>query len=133
MIVFRAQGIRFLLDLHAGQLWRDRERIHLPRKEWDVLRYPAENPGKLVSKDELHQMVWPDAHVGPAAIDRAVSEVRQALGNRADDPLFIETVRGRGYAPAPQSWSSMCSHRERSFVAVTRLPASPPRIVADIC
>jgi DNA-binding winged helix-turn-helix (wHTH) protein len=88
---------------------------YLPCKEWEVLRYLAENPGKLVSKDELHQRVWPDAHVGPAAIDRAVSEVRQALGNRADDPLFIETVRGRGYAPAPQSWSSMCSHRERSF------------------
>ena len=49
---------------------------YLPRKEWEVLRYLAENPGKLASKDELHQMVWPDAHVGPAAIDRAVSEVR---------------------------------------------------------
>jgi DNA-binding winged helix-turn-helix (wHTH) protein len=97
MIVFRAQDIRFHLDRHAGQLWRGQERIHLARKEWNVLRYLAENPGKLVSKDELHQIVWRDTHVGPAAIDRAVSDVRQALGDRADDPLFIETVRGRGY------------------------------------
>jgi DNA-binding winged helix-turn-helix (wHTH) protein len=80
MIVFRAQDIRFHLDRHSGQLWRRQERIHLPRKEWNVLRYLAENPGKLVSKVELHQMVWRDIHVGPAALDRAVSDERLATG-----------------------------------------------------
>jgi DNA-binding winged helix-turn-helix (wHTH) protein len=97
MIVFRAQDIRFCLDRHAGLLWRGRERVHLPRKEWELLCYLAENPGKLISKEELLQQIWKDTSVSDASLDQAVSKVRRALGDRADDPLFIETVKGRGY------------------------------------
>lgn len=52
MIVFRAQDIRFCLDHHAGLLWRGQERVHLPRKGWEVLRYLAENPDKLISTQD---------------------------------------------------------------------------------
>src|SRR4029077_15610249 len=97
MIVFRAQDIQFCLDHHAGLLWRGKERVHLPRKEWEVLRYLAENPDKLISKQELLQQVWEDTNVSDASLDQAVSKGRRALGDRADDPLFIETVKGRGY------------------------------------
>jgi DNA-binding winged helix-turn-helix (wHTH) protein len=114
MIVFRAQDIRFCLDHHAGLLWRGQERVHLPRKEWEVLRYLAENPDKLISKQELLQQVWEDTNVSDASLDQAVSKVRRALGDRADDPLFIETVKGRGYRFVAEIEGTVTGHRSAS-------------------
>lgn len=125
MIVFRAQDIRFSLDRHTGLLWRGQERVHLPRKEWELLRYLAENPGKLISKGELLQEIWLGTNVSDASLDQAVSKVRRALRDRADDPLFIETVKGRGYRFVAEveriiSFDGLTSNGERP-------QAAPPR------
>ena len=101
MIIFRGQDIRFCLDIPLGQLWRGRERsgepIHLPPKQWELLRYLAQNPTRLVSKEELVAKIWGLNGVTDDAISRAVSRVRRALGDDPDRPLFIQTVHGRGF------------------------------------
>jgi DNA-binding winged helix-turn-helix (wHTH) protein len=102
MIIFRGQHGRFFLDDRAGQLWRGtpgRERVHLPRKQWNLLRYFVENPGKLISKAEIQENIWggDNTHVSEASVSRAISDLRRALGDRAADPIFIEVVHGRGY------------------------------------
>src|SRR5262249_14730161 len=51
----------------------------------------------LVTKDELLDAVWPDVSVADAALKVAIREIRKALDDPADAPLFIETVHGRGY------------------------------------
>src|ERR1700733_8943695 len=104
MIVFRSQDRPFCLDRYAGQLWAGRERtgepIHLPPKQRDLLRYLAENPGRLIPKQELVANVWgsvPDG-VTDDAISRAISGIRRALGDvDPDHPCFIQTAHGRGF------------------------------------
>jgi DNA-binding winged helix-turn-helix (wHTH) protein len=102
MIVFRGQNERFYLDDRAGQLWRGsqgRERVHLPRKQWELLRHFAKNPGKLLSKADLQDNIWGvnNTQVSEASVSRAVSDLRRSLGDRAAAPIFIEVVHGRGY------------------------------------
>src|ERR1035438_7026736 len=101
MIIFRGHNKPFCLDRYAEQLLLGRERagvaIHLPRKQWELLRYLAENHGKLVSKADLVAEVWKVA-VSDDAISRAISGVRRALGDSdPDHPAFIKTVQGRGF------------------------------------
>ena len=54
---------RFTLDLERCSLRRGGEDLRLRPKSFDVLRYLAEHPGRVVTKDELIQGVWPDIHV----------------------------------------------------------------------
>ncbi len=98
MIAFFSQRDRFCLDLAAARLWREghrREEIKLARKQWEVLRYLAERPGSLVSKEELIERVW---GVGTDdSLNQAVRKIRTAIGDRARIPTVIETVHGLGY------------------------------------
>jgi hypothetical protein len=61
------------------------------------LRYLAEQPGRLVSKEELLQSVWSGRVVGQDGLRGCVREIRAALGDHPETPLYLETVAGRGY------------------------------------
>ena len=78
-------------------LWRGNKKIRLAPKAFAVLHYLLTQPGRLVTKDELFQTVWPDTVVGDAALTFSVGEIRRALGDKAKNPQFIETVHRRGY------------------------------------
>ncbi|MEZ4582426.1 MAG: winged helix-turn-helix domain-containing protein [Caldilineaceae bacterium] len=68
-------------------------------KQFDLLWYLSENRGRVVSKDEIAQAVWPESEgeVYDANIDRMVSRVRSRIEADGDDPRFISTARGYGY------------------------------------
>lgn len=69
-------------------------------KQFDLLWFLYQNRGRVVSKDEIAQAVWPesDGDVYDANIDRMVSRVRSRIEpDSTDDPRFIATVRGYGY------------------------------------
>ncbi len=69
-------------------------------KQFDLLWYLFQNRGHVVSKDEIAQVVWPEAQgdVYDANIDRMVSRVRSRIEvDDSDDPRFISTIRGYGY------------------------------------
>jgi len=70
-------------------------RLALRPKSFNVLRYLVENAGRLVSKDELAEAVWPNAVVGDESVTRCVSDVRLALGD--NDQRIIKTVLKQGY------------------------------------
>jgi DNA-binding winged helix-turn-helix (wHTH) protein len=83
-------------------LWRrcdtgDDERILLTPKAFAVLRYLVEDEGRLVTQDELLDAVWPGVHVQPQVVKSHILDIRSALGDRAKNPLFIETLHRRGY------------------------------------
>jgi DNA-binding winged helix-turn-helix (wHTH) protein len=83
-------------------LWRSNaagveERLNLTPKTFDVLRYLVENPGRLVTHDELLAALWRDVHVQPEVLKSHVLAIRNALGDKSSSPRFIETQRGRGY------------------------------------
>ncbi len=87
----------FVLDLESERLLRGRDPIELRPKTWQLMRFLAENPGRLLTKDELLDEVWTDVAVTPASLNQAIRELRQALGDDAREPRYIQTVHRRGF------------------------------------
>jgi DNA-binding winged helix-turn-helix (wHTH) protein/tetratricopeptide (TPR) repeat protein len=92
----------FRIDLVNLCLWRrnsagTEDRVNLTPKSFDVLRFLADNPGRLVSQEELLKAVWSDVYVQPEVIKSQILAIRTALGDKGASSRFIETQRGRGY------------------------------------
>jgi len=87
----------FCLDTSNQCLWRGEERVQIPPKAYDVLRYLVENPGRLVTPDELLERLWPETYVNPEVVRKYILDIRKILGDRPGKPEFIETVTKRGY------------------------------------
>lgn len=90
----------FSLDLSRCSLRRGVEEIPLRPKSLDVLRYLAENSGRLISKDELIKAVWPNIFVTDDSLVQCIKDCRDALGD--GDHRMIKTVPRRGYLFAPK-------------------------------
>lgn len=92
-------------DSERNLLLRHGEIVKLEPRAMALLAYLAANQGRIVGKDELLARVWDGAHVVDEALQRAVSILRNALGDDARRPRLIETVPTRGYrlmvAPRP--------------------------------
>jgi TolB-like protein/DNA-binding winged helix-turn-helix (wHTH) protein/cytochrome c-type biogenesis protein CcmH/NrfG len=86
---------RYVLDLHSGCLLLDGNEITLRPKTFAVLNYLIENAGRLVSKDQLFDAVWPNLAITDDALVQSIGELRRALGD--DGPRLIRTVPRRGY------------------------------------
>ena len=85
----------FTLDLARGCLLCAGQPIHLRPQSYEVLRYLAENKGRLISKDQLIEEVWQGRAVTDGSLGKCIEEVRQALGENARS--YVRNVRGRGY------------------------------------
>jgi class 3 adenylate cyclase/predicted ATPase len=102
----------FRLDPVNACLWWGVEAVVLTPKTFDVLHYLVRHAGRLVTKDELLDAVWPETAVSDGVVRMAISALRKALDDTAQTPRFIATVPRRGY---------------RFVAAVTRteLPVAP--------
>ncbi len=87
----------FRLDSEGEVLWKGAERLVLKPKSFAVLRYLAERPQQLIKKQDLLDALWPETAVGDAVLKNCIAQIRQVLGDQAEQPTFIETVHGRGY------------------------------------
>ncbi len=85
------------LDLDRFAVTRAGRRLTLEPKAVDVLRFFVERPGRLVTRDELLDGVWPGVAVTPNALTRVVAQLRRELGDDATEARYIETVPTRGY------------------------------------
>ena len=102
----------FRLDTLNHCLWRAKERVPLTPKAFDVLRYLVDHAGRLVPQDEILQALWPETYINPEGIRKYILEIRKVLGDRSDQPAFIETLPKRGYqfvAPVTEERSAMPS------------------------
>jgi formylglycine-generating enzyme required for sulfatase activity len=86
---------RFALDLTRGCLRAADRDVHLRPKTFEVLRHLAENAGRLVSKQELTEAVWPDVAVTDDSLVQCIRELRETLGD--DAHRLVRTVSRRGY------------------------------------
>lgn len=86
---------RFVLDLTRGCLRTGDQDINLPPKAFEVLRHLAQNAGRLVPKQELHEAVWANVVVSDESLVQCIRELRQKLGD--DEHRLIKTVPRRGY------------------------------------
>src|SRR6266705_3330026 len=87
----------FRLDLINECLWQDRRAISLRPKSFAVLRLLIEYPGQLVTKQVILDSVWPGTFVGDAVLKDNIRQLRDALGDDAGAPTYIETAHRRGY------------------------------------
>jgi TolB-like protein/DNA-binding winged helix-turn-helix (wHTH) protein/tetratricopeptide (TPR) repeat protein len=89
----------FQLDLTARELHKAGVKVKLQDQPFRVLALLVERPGQVVTREEFRKKVWPtDVYVGfDQGLNNAIKKVRDALGDSADSPRFIETVDRRGY------------------------------------
>jgi TolB-like protein/DNA-binding winged helix-turn-helix (wHTH) protein len=85
----------FILNLDRGCLQKGGADLALRPKAFEVLRYLVEHAGRLATKDELVQAVWPNVFVSDDALAHCVRDVRKVLND--DRERFIKTVPRRGY------------------------------------
>ncbi len=107
----------FDLDVRAGELRRSGVRVKLQEQPFRILAILLERPGEVVTREQLRQQLWPgDTFVDfEHSINITVKRLREALGDSADNPRFIETMPRHGYR----------------FIAPVEpvAPASPPALV----
>jgi predicted ATPase/DNA-binding winged helix-turn-helix (wHTH) protein len=87
----------FGLDTSNQCLWRNGKQISLPPKPFAVLRYLVENPGRLITHDELLDALWPETYVQPQVLRTYMLDLRKVLQDDAGQPRFIQTLPKRGY------------------------------------
>lgn len=86
-----------MFDPADGSVWREGQRHDLTPKALAILNVLVEAAPRTVTKEQLLDAVWPEAVVAEAALTQRVRDLREALGDDARTPRFIETVARRGY------------------------------------
>jgi DNA-binding winged helix-turn-helix (wHTH) protein len=89
----------FEADLRARELRKHGLRIRLQDQPFQVLAILLEHPGEIVTREELQKRVWPaDTFVDfDHGLNKAINKIREALGDSAENPRFVETIARRGY------------------------------------
>jgi DNA-binding winged helix-turn-helix (wHTH) protein len=112
----------FEVDLAAGELRKNGARIRLQEQPFQVLATLLENAGRVVTRDDLRQKIWPaDTFVDfDHSLNTAINKIREALGDSATSPRFVETLARRGYRFIAPVDSAGASSNAKSDV-----PAAP--------
>src|SRR6266481_3295742 len=89
----------FELDLRAGELRKHGLRVRLQEQPFQVLTALLERPGEVVTREEIQKKLWPaDTFVDfDHGLNKTINKIREALGDSAESPRFVETVARRGY------------------------------------
>src|SRR2546426_7986632 len=87
----------FRVDLARHVLLRGSDVVPLTTKALDTLVVLVRNSGRMLEKDELLRLVWPDTAVEEGNLTVAISMLRKALGEEPGDSQYIQTVPRRGY------------------------------------
>src|SRR5262249_18559443 len=128
----------FVVDLDRAALFKGADERRLRPKSFEVLRYLAEHPRRVLSKQELMSALWPDAFVTDNALVQCLQDVRRALDD--DSQQLIRTVSRRGYVfeanviagipvPAPAVASEFESARPADEDAIAKPAAMSHRWV----
>jgi DNA-binding winged helix-turn-helix (wHTH) protein/tetratricopeptide (TPR) repeat protein len=102
----------FEVDLRSGELRKPGSKMRLQDKPLQILTLLLEQPGEVITREELQKRLWPDGIIVDFehSINTAVKRLRQALGDDPEHPRFIETLPRRGYrfiAPVARvEWSA---------------------------
>jgi DNA-binding winged helix-turn-helix (wHTH) protein len=88
----------FEVDLRTGELTKRGSRLKLQEQPFRVLAMLLERPGRLMTREELHSRLWSQTVVDfDHGLNKAISKIREVLGDSVESPRFIETAARRGY------------------------------------
>jgi len=85
------------VDPAANSLRRGKQLIQLEPKAMDVLLLLCRHAGEVLSSDDIVRECWPDTDTGDNPLHKTITQLRKALGDNATNPVYIETIRKRGY------------------------------------
>ena len=108
----------FEVNLHTGELRQRGQKVKLQEQPLQLLAALLERPGELVTREELRGKLWPaDTFVDfDHSLNAAIKRLRDALGESAERPIFVETVARRGYR----------------FIGNVEIPATTPSVLSDL-
>lgn len=87
-----------IIEPQTWKVWKKGKEIRLPNREFEVLRFLAENPNIVFSKEELFEKIWGYEYVSDAAtVSVHINRLREKLEDDVRNPQIIETVWGAGY------------------------------------
>jgi DNA-binding winged helix-turn-helix (wHTH) protein len=110
----------FTLDSETRQLFRAGREVPLAPKAYGLLELLVRLRPRAVSRTRLRTALWPDAHVGETSVHVLVSQVRALLGDDAQSPRYLRTVRDFGYAFAGDAKTDETTAGRKAEAAVTR-------------
>src|SRR5438477_5639925 len=88
----------FEVDLRTGELRKAGVNLKLAGQPFQVLAILLEQPGEVVTREELQKRLWPDTFVDfDHNLNTAINKIREVLGDSAESPRFVETLPRRGY------------------------------------
>ena len=128
----------FQVDLRAGELHKQGKRVKLQEQPFQVLAVLVQRSGDVVTREELRSQIWSaDTFVDfDNSLNAAINKLREALGDSADNPRFIETLPRRGYRlivpvavglpSSGQSVEMVPSNRLTATVSTTHSEPTPP-------
>lgn len=125
----------FEADLHARELRKQGMQIKLQEQPFQILAFLLEHPGEIVTREHLRQKLWPaDTFVDvDNSVNAAINRLREALGDSAENPRFVETLPRRGYrfvAPVTEIKGSERDSAHENANAV--IPAGPEKVPAIV-
>jgi len=123
----------FEVDLVSGELRKNGTRIRLQEQPFRVLAMLLERPGKMVAREDLHSKLWPDDTFVDFdhGLNTAVNKLREALGDAAANPRFVQTIARRGYrfiAPVQVNGNPAAPAAEETPAPLNPEPAPPSPI-----
>jgi DNA-binding winged helix-turn-helix (wHTH) protein len=110
---------QWLVQPSLNRLSCGEREVQVEPKLMDVLVYLAENAGRVVSKNDITDAVWPDLFITESVITRSIAGLRRALGDDAKDPRFIETISKRGYRLIAEVDRGTASERQSALTHST--------------
>jgi DNA-binding winged helix-turn-helix (wHTH) protein/tetratricopeptide (TPR) repeat protein len=129
----------FEADLRSGELRKCGTRVKIQELPFRALKLLLSRPNEVLSREDLRQILWPDGvYVDfDRGVISAINRVRDALGDSAENPIFIETVGRRGYrwiAPThsePPAEAAIPAERKDVVVDEAAAPASARRFTGN--
>jgi Tol biopolymer transport system component/DNA-binding winged helix-turn-helix (wHTH) protein len=125
----------FEADLRTFELWKAGRRVKLQEQPFKILKVLLERPGDVVTREEFQERLWGKNVAGDFdhSLGTAVNKIREALGDTADNPRFVETLARRGYRfIAPVTVLAQTDGGEESALVPApgelRTPAAPQTI-----
>src|ERR1700693_5517532 len=125
----------FEVDLRSGEVRKQGVRIKLQEQPFHVLTLLLQRPGEVVTREELRSQNWPaDTFVDfDNSLNTAINKLREALGDSADSPRFIETLPRRGYRfIAPVTGPDGTARGSAPGVSASERRTRSPKIVVTV-
>ena len=114
----------FEADAATGELRRQGLRVKLNAQPFQVLLMLLERPGELLTREEISRRLWPDGTFVDSdhGVNSAINRIREALGDTASNPRFVETLARRGYRFVAPVEQRMPGEPQSSPAADSRAP-----------